>query len=367
MPKSKVKSQTMGFLERAQAITARAVKLAAADQKHSSQPAGRQKRPKQKGVSASGGFAGQVALPAARATVTLNRTGGMSDLKAHTVRYLVGYLYVGNGTLGANDQVYFALGSSGNSTVYKGIIPIAPADASFGQSYIADVVKHYALKRVRRVILSVKPYGVGTQSTAGISFSIAPYKSGSIVIAPVTDTTSANLENVVQGMRDCRSMPSWEGCDMDLTSYISNASGGNVFTVNTNTTIASRSVTDNVNAIPCGFAVAGTNAGATSNRGLAFATVSATVVLDTIDFIGGFAQTFPASPAPQPVLADSKESPAQVTDGNASVASPPIVVDGEWEMVKAVFPNETIAVSAYRSTRTGAIVKSLPPPRLARQ
>ena len=91
-----------------------------------------------------------------------NRSIGMRDLIVHDVSFLAGYIYVGNGTLGATDSIYFQnIGKTkinqyaASSNYHGNQIPFSPVAATADldplyPTYVSDVMKHYARYRLRR-------------------------------------------------------------------------------------------------------------------------------------------------------------------------------------------------------------------------
>lgn len=233
--------------------------------------------------------------PVSRGLSIRNPAGnGMADLLRHRFSYQAGFIYVGNGTLGANDSIYFS--PSAQTTTITPFVPIAPADATLGQAYIADLWKHYARKVYHGVRLFVVPIAASNSTATGVDIVIAPFRGGSIVPIAKADTTAANATSSVIGMSGSRQFSAWLGCDMDLTAYIAGGSGAkqNEFNIANDTaqTSGSETIADQSWTTPCAFAVAG-DATTTTYRGVFVARVYVEVIVSLLDFIGGFAATNP--------------------------------------------------------------------------
>lgn len=214
---------------------------------------------------------------------------GMSDLLNHTISWLTGFIYVGNGTLGATNSVYFC-DSTKTYTILKNI-PVAGSDSLLGASYISDIEKHYARKRINTQKLTLLPLFPSTANS--MTVIVAPEKGpgGTYEVNSHTDTTAANLYTNVLSMNRAKQVSSWEQLDIDLTPFIAGGSTGrqNEFSIDSLTGTADEVGLNNTNSlgvIPTTFAVSGNNS-TTALQGTVTHAVVITQNVDLIDFLGG--------------------------------------------------------------------------------
>ncbi len=243
-----------------------------------------------------------------------SKTVGMKDLLCHRVSWIAGYTYVGNGTLGATDSVYFADNSQANivSAANGGAqVPVLGSDAGIGKSYVSDIEKHYSRKVVRRARLRLESLSPATSNS--MMAVVAPIRGcgASGDTTTTTGTTAApSISNVI-GMDGAKSCASYERLEIDLTPYIAGGSGSkqNEFTINRDGDTAGSAwgsgTVDLVGIAPCAFVVGGTN----STAGLR-ATFVHMVIIDTwcdyLDFIAGMSNPNPLS------LVLTKEEASQI-------------------------------------------------------
>lgn len=226
---------------------------------------------------------------------------GMSDLIAHRISWIAGYTYVGDGTLGATDSVYFRpAGATTDVTTGAtgaGMVPFLSTDAQIGQTYLADVEKHFARKRVRRAAVRLVSLQPSTANSCMVQ--VAPVRgpgasgdtnplTASIVAAPV-------LANVM-GMSGSKSVASWEHATIDMTPFIAGGSGAtqDEFSIAaTDGDSAWGSGAIDVSGIaPCAFVITGQNSTA-ALRGTNVHAVILEETVDLLDFIGGQSIPFP--------------------------------------------------------------------------
>lgn len=218
---------------------------------------------------------------------------GMSDVRNHRLCWLVGYTYVGNGTLGATDSVYLAdvtktytvvtVAASGSN------VPIAPGDSVLGASYATDVIKHFSRMRVndlKLAVVSLHP------STSNDMVAILAPQAGGVNIGGISASTNAAIaySNVIS-MQGVASVPSWGSTIIELKSYIRGGSGAqqNEFSIDSYqyaTATSGGPTTDYLGVIPATFAVSGNNT-STGLRGSFVHAVYACLTVDLIDYIGG--------------------------------------------------------------------------------
>jgi len=243
------------------------------------------KRKAKKRAPRQGG--GQVAVAAAYSLPSFIKIG-LPDLRSHRVSWITGYIWVGNGTIGATDSVYFV--RSDQSQTVLPCVPVLSSDAVLGQTYCADVEKHYARKVIKRQwlhLISVQP-----ATSNNMMVAIVPVKgAGDTVHVTVQATTAAanTLANTI-GMSGVMTANSYESKSMDMTKYIGGGAGAdqNDFAIQGNaaqTSVVGQAV-DGGGYVPSVFYVAG-NSTTTGLRGTATHMVVIEQECDFVDFIGG--------------------------------------------------------------------------------
>jgi hypothetical protein len=216
----------------------------------------------------------------------------MGNKMAHCISWLAGYIYVGNGTLGATDGVYYLDVSKTYTLV--GQVPILGADQLVGQVYVKDEIKHYARIRIRRQrlrLISLQP------STANnMAVYIAPVRGtgDSPNCSANTNTTAALTVANTISMDDSTPTPSYDSFERDISKDIAGGSGAaqNEFDV-------AAGVTSNVGTggsytmvAPTCLCVSGINS-TTALRGTQTHMVVIDQIVDILDFLGGNTPTNP--------------------------------------------------------------------------
>lgn len=258
---------------------------------------------KKKGKGGGGNGVGQAVISVSSVGAAFSASPsrvGMSDVTRHTISWLTGYVYVGNGTLGATDSVYFSTpgGKLVVANATKGLgVPLLPMDADVGASYAQDVMKHYGRYRVVDAWLDVSSVAPATSNS--MVAIVAPARGNSLGVGQtVTDTTAAHTGVNVLGMAAAVQVPSWGSCRISLRSFIAGGSGPqqNEFNVNSgdgSTGIAGQDGYAGTMVVPASFVVTGSNQSA-GLRGTNQHYVIATMVVDLLDFVGGMSATDPA-------------------------------------------------------------------------
>jgi hypothetical protein len=294
----------------------------------------------------------RVAGPSVNAPVAHARAGrlsmGLSDISSLKIGYVAGSIKTGGveaGTdykLGLAGQLFFTATISGaewtpiaaNDTKYSGPVPIAPADATYGMTYLKNLFMLFRRKRFKKVRLVVVPQGQGIPTTGTHTIVIAPGRSGEqTFLAAQLDGTTAYPTNGQQtygqlaGCRGSHEFPSWKGAEIDLTPYISGPGGGKEFS--TSGEYASMPyetlAAENAGRVPCHFWVGGTTAATTS---VVVASVRVELEVDLIDFSSGL-ETLGNVAAPRPrgvTGVDEKVgtvASAQPSSAGATSALPP--------------------------------------------
>lgn len=212
---------------------------------------------------------------------------GMSDLINHRISYLTGYIYVGNGTLGATDSVYF-VDPTVTDTVL-GVVAILPSDTLIGATYVADVDKHFARKVIKQCRLRLEPLFPSTSNSMSVIIGPLRGPATSSVSALKTDNTASNTYTNVLSLSGSKQCASWEDLEIDLTPYIAGGSGArqNEFPISGVTSgVSFGGAGFNPTGVCCCFAVSG-NSSTTALRATKTHAVIIEQVVDLLDFVGG--------------------------------------------------------------------------------
>lgn len=231
---------------------------------------------------------------------------GMKDLMAHEVSYLAGYVYVGNGTLGATDGVYYQNvaktevaqpNNSPSEPAYH--VPILPNSAKVGSTYVSDVGKHFARMRVRRARVELVSLQPATSNSMVAQLAPVRGAGDSDDLNFATGTTAALALADAIGMDGSKQCASWEGLTCDLTPYIAGGSGAlqNEFNNDYRADTLVSTEFKNLNGIaPCCIAISGQN-NTTALRGTQTHMIIVHLTLDYLDFIAGNSLDIAAAPA----------------------------------------------------------------------
>jgi len=236
------------------------------------------------------GQLGQLYAGAAVALRDLPRIG-MKDIRGHEISYLTGYVYVGNGTLGATDSVYFVDPTKTYTVTadsYGANVPIAPSDPYVGASYVKDVMKHYARVVIRKqtiAFLSLNP-----STTNSMVVVAAAFRGAGNIGTITTDTTaSATYTNIVSAT-GAKQFASWESGVMDATWAIAGGGGAQQNDFQIAAPIGLNTVNGSTEAyqgcISSTFQVSGNNS-STGLRGTVTHAVIVQLVVDLVDYVGG--------------------------------------------------------------------------------
>ncbi len=235
---------------------------------------------------------------------------GLSDIKSHRQAWVIGYTYVGDGTNGIADSVYFQCADSTPAlsklnagyvaSTSTGLVPILGSDSVLGRSYIADIDKHYAKKVVRRMWIHVDSL---QPSTANNMMAVIAPRRGAAACYGANDfpivsaTTVANSIPNVSSMKEAFTIDSWESKWCEITQFIAGGSGPkqNEFEIGslTNSSTVTQSANQDLDGVaPAEFAVAG-NSTTTTLRGTRVHQISIVQEVDLLDYIGGQQQLNP--------------------------------------------------------------------------
>jgi len=229
------------------------------------------------------------------------RRVGMSDVIGHTISWLIGYTWVGDGaTVGEANSLYLIDPTQTYVTILgTGIgsnTAIAAADAIWGASYCADVLKHYARIRIRKQFVDLQSLVPSTANSCTVVIAGQRGASG-IGTASASDNKAGSTYTNVVSMSGATQVASWESCRVDMTDMIAGGSGAaqNEFDVNAGFNSASVQGNNSYTArgvVPSSFAISGANS-ASGLEGKRVHAVIGTWVVDLLDFIGGQSAPYP--------------------------------------------------------------------------
>lgn len=239
-----------------------------------------------------------VAMPAAMPIARQPRVG-VADVKEHSISWVVGWTYVGNGTLGNNYDTYLYCyngGGAGRLIVSGGGAPgggcpIVPGDSLVGAPFAFDIVKHYQRIRFKKIGLT---FVAQTSSTANNSVvAVAPSKGGTQMGNIIADASAGQQSQVsVVSMKGSRQFRCFDSTTVDLTPFIGGGSGAreNEFYVgglNYSSSVITTTTNDlGVLQIPCCFTVSG-NCSSSGLLGTKLHLVIASATVDLLDYVGG--------------------------------------------------------------------------------
>jgi len=218
---------------------------------------------------------------------------GLSDILGMEIGVQAGFVYTGlTGTLGLTGSLYY----QDNTMTYIATtpVPISMADANIGQTYVADLFKHFTSKRFRRLALKYVPIYTSTGNNCEVV--VAPYRGfGTIPNLVLTGGPSPLTVASVLGAKGARSFSYWQPQEWDLTPYISGGYGAKqneFYVASENNVVTSTELI--TNSWPCGFMVTGSS---TSGTGLPnnvqVGRFLVCAVVDLLDFTGGIVRTNP--------------------------------------------------------------------------
>jgi hypothetical protein len=166
------------------------------------------------------------------------------------------------------------------------IVPILPGDTFLpvGQSYVQDVIKHFARRRYKSINVCLDSLNPATSNDMVVNFG--PYRSGNFKVTANSDTTAALPQTAVMGMKDHLQLASWQSARINMNQYIAGGSGArqdefNIESIPSTELNEPNSVSQ---LAPCGFAISGSN-GTTALRGTVVHAVIITVVFELLDFV----------------------------------------------------------------------------------
>lgn len=231
---------------------------------------------------------------------------GVSNLMKIRLSWVTGFTYVGNGVSGSANAVYFLTQDSvwitrGFAANSSGLTPIASADTNLGQTYAADIEKHFQRKVIHRMWIHVDSLQPSTANNMMAILSISRGPGGMAYSIPITAATaaiSANTVGNVASMTGAFTVDSWESKTCEISQFIAGGSGSrqNEFEIsgspganaipNIYNTSATPPVIDGDGLIPACFAVAGNSTTATL-AGTKVHQITIEQEVSLLDYIGG--------------------------------------------------------------------------------
>lgn len=242
----------------------------------------------------------------------LTRTG-ISNIRSMRLSWVAGFTYVGDGTAGTADAVYFMTATStwiirGFAAASSGQVAIAASDRDVGQVYIEDIEKHFARKVIKKMWIHVDSLQPSTANNMMAVIGVSRGPNGVAFSIPITAATaaiSANTVGNVSSMTCSFPVDSWEHKTVDITEFIASGSGSRqnefeiqgapgasaVTDIYVTTTVPP--TIDGEGLIPACFAVAG-NSTTAGLRGTKVHQITIEQEVDLLDFLGGMALAAPA-------------------------------------------------------------------------
>jgi hypothetical protein len=231
----------------------------------------------------------------------------VGDIKRLRIAWVAGTTWVGNGTNGTANSVYFLTGSG--TWIIQGFvagaggsgqIPIASSDTDIGQAYVRDIEKHFARKVIRRMWIHVDSLQPSTSNNMMAVFGISRGPGGMSRSIPITAATAAITSNTVgnvASMRGAFVVDSWEHKTIDITEFIAGGSGpqqnefeivGTPSAASIYVTTATVTTIDGNGLVPACFSVAG-NCTTAGLQGTSVHQITFEQEVDLLDFTGGMA------------------------------------------------------------------------------
>jgi hypothetical protein len=247
---------------------------------------------------------GKISVSSAPAPVTYGYTvasrAGLSDFDNIRMQYVAGYIYVGNGTLGASNGVYFQ--PAGNTAFIcaaaSGIapVPVAPADVVFGVNYVTDIFKHFQRWVCHKVRIHFVPISTASSTSTGVDVVFGPIRGSAVDVIVKSDTTAPNSVSSLIGASGAHQFPVWQSKSFDCSGFIAGGSGSrqNEFNMGMQAQVQGETVGDISQAIPFSFYIAG-DAPATTYNGQQLMRVWIEMIVTLKDFVGGMNIVFPGA------------------------------------------------------------------------
>jgi hypothetical protein len=201
--------------------------------------------------------------------------------------FVVGTVYVGNGTLGVGTNIYFK-DTQGN--VWSSPVPVYVHDTDSSPklvpSYANDVTKHFAGYDIEELFLEF----ASKQPSTSIALTLitAPYRGAGFAPVFGTGTPAALTVATALSVSGMQRMAGYESRLIDMKPYIANGGGSrqNSFLTSAYQAGASTTAVIQTRGAPCGFLVAGLGDAGGSMNGFETHDVIVRCRLRLRDFIG---------------------------------------------------------------------------------
>lgn len=213
--------------------------------------------------------------------------------KKQVISWVAGTTYVGNGTLGASDYVYFRpIGLTTTVAVNAGLvahIPIAGADAYVGATYVNGLTKPYARKIVHRAWVELEALHSATSNDCEVIIAPIAGAGNTVSTTLTTGTTAGSTIADLDSVQNHCKVACYEDGKVDLSRFIRGGSGAQQNEFNNSGNTAATSVlgaaTDQNGIVPCCFAIGGIN-NTLALRGANMHNVRVYEEVSLIDFVG---------------------------------------------------------------------------------
>jgi len=237
---------------------------------------------------------------------------GMSDIRSHRLSWVIGYTFVGNGTNGTANSVYFQTASStylivaqGNNS--SGQVPIAASDLDLGATYASDIEKHFARKVVKRMWIHIDSLQPSTSNNMMCVLGVSRGPGGMAFSTPAalaTASVASNTVNQVSSMAKSIPVDSWEHKTLEITEFIAGGSGPkqNEFEIQGAPGTGGGAIytngagnvpdLDGDSLVPACFAIAGNNTTA-ALQNTKVHQISIEQEIDLLDYVGGMSAAKP--------------------------------------------------------------------------
>jgi len=217
---------------------------------------------------------------------------GLPDMQSHNISWVAGSVYVGNGTLGVANSVYF--GNTAGTTVFATagrtpFVPIAAQDGNFGATYAKAIFELYRRVRYRAIRVHFIPLQSSTANN--LTLTAAPIRGAPgfhEVAAESAGTPDAFSQAAAMSMNGSQTRDSFEQLDLDLTPYIAGGSGAkqNEFDISgEDGKISGDETSLYIGRIPACFVVSG-NSTVAALQGTVTHYVVVEAMVDLFDFTG---------------------------------------------------------------------------------
>jgi hypothetical protein len=284
---------------------------------------------------------------AVAAPVAVGRVSRAVGLKDFTVDFnaVVANVYVGNGTLGTTDAIYFQFVMPGVTVPVATIateFPVAVGNwnanvstnaGGYGVSYMFDVMRHFRYKSFDRLVAHIEPIGYGANTNNSISYAVAPIAGGNETWENHTSTSTLApyTASQVRTMKGGIETPSYQATVIDLLPYVMTpgmARGRPTECLFLNDNLVGTGVSSNIDAqkIPCGLCIGGQSAGGiVGARGQSIGLLTISGRMRLHDFIGVFAENGASSASPAKSAVEEKAAPRSdpAVGGQNSLPPPP--------------------------------------------